>query len=102
MGDCHGAVGHGAPPCRGQRPQCLPAADGQKVVALARDGFARDGSGVDHRKYGALTGTYMGNAYGLKKYTMFGGQIWSNVLSNILFKEHFRFYGLTQLTYNLY
>ena len=37
-----------------------------------------------------------------KKYTMFGGQIWSNVLSNILFKEHFRFYGLTQLTYNLY
>ena len=69
MGDCHGAVGHGAPPCRGQRPQCLPAADGQKVVALARDGFARDGSGVDHRKYGALTGTYMGNAYGLKKKT---------------------------------
>ena len=45
----------------------IPAADGQKVVALARNGFARDGSGVDHRKYGALTGTYMGNAYGLKK-----------------------------------
>lgn len=67
MGDCHGAVGHGAPPCRGQRPQCLPAADGQTVVALARDGFARDGSGVDHRKYGALTGTYMGNVYGVKK-----------------------------------
>jgi hypothetical protein len=31
----------------------------------------------------------MGNVYGVKKNTMFGGQIWSHVLSNILFEHHF-------------